>query len=161
MKKRLSISSALGTFVLEGTEEALTALYLPGRDTGSAPFGESPLLLRGAAELTEYLSGRRRTFDLPLSPGGTPFQRQVWEALTAIPYGETRSYLEIARQVGNPKACRAVGMANHRNPLAIVVPCHRVVGAGGRLTGFSAGLWRKEYLLELEKPAWEELYPLA
>ena len=150
MKKRLSISSALGTFVLEGTEEALTALYLPGRDTGSAPFGESPLLLRGAAELTEYLSGRRRTFDLPLSPGGTPFQRQVWEALTAIPYGETRTYGEVAAAIGRPRAVRAVGQADHRNPRPILIPCHRVVGADGSLTGYAGGLALKRALLALE-----------
>ena len=153
MKKRSSISSALGTFVLEGTEEALTALYLPGQDTGSAPFGESPLLLRGAAELTEYLSGRRRTFSLPLSPGGTPFQRQVWEALTAIPYGETRTYGEVAAAIGRPRAVRAVGQADHRNPLPIFIPCHRVVGADGSLTGYAGGLALKRALLALEGAA--------
>lgn len=153
MGYKLPVPSALGTFVLEAEGEALTALYLPGQEPAPAPLGESPLLLQAAEELTEYLAGRRRTFGLPLAPGGTPFQRQVWEALRAIPYGETRTYGQIAAALGRPKAVRAVGQANHRNPLPIFIPCHRVVGAGGALTGYAGGLALKRALLALEGAA--------
>lgn len=105
---------------------------------------------RAFEELEEYFLGRRREFDLPLSPDGTEFQKRVWAALREIPYGETRSYSEIAGQVGNPKAVRAVGMANHRNPIAIMIPCHRVIGKNGSLTGYAGGLDLKERLLKLE-----------
>ncbi len=105
---------------------------------------------RAFEELEEYFQGKRREFDLPLSPEGTEFQRRVWAALREIPYGETRSYSEIAEQVGNPKAVRAVGMANHRNPIAIMIPCHRVIGKNGSLTGYAGGLSLKEKLLKLE-----------
>lgn len=102
-------------------------------------------------ELTEYFEGRRREFSLPLHPCGTPFQIRVWRALLEIPYGETRSYQEIATAVGNPKACRAVGMANNKNPLPLLIPCHRVIGSSGKLTGYGGGLDKKEKLLALEK----------
>lgn len=102
-------------------------------------------------QLEEYFAGRRRRFDLVLAPVGTPFQRRVWEALAAIPYGETRSYGEVARSLGRPEASRAVGAANGANPLPIVIPCHRVVGSNGSLTGFGGGLETKAALLELER----------
>ena len=95
--------------------------------------------------------GKRIRFDLPLNPRGTEFQQQVWKAMCDIPYGETRSYKQIAETIGNPKAVRAVGMANNRNPLLIVIPCHRVIGANGKLVGYGAGIAMKEYLLKLEK----------
>lgn len=101
-------------------------------------------------QLDEYFAGTRTTFDFPLRLQGTPFQEKVWAALRDIPYGETRSYQQIAQAIGQPKACRAVGMANHRNPIYIVVPCHRVVGANGALTGYGGGLHMKKALLELE-----------
>ncbi|WP_372788188.1 methylated-DNA--[protein]-cysteine S-methyltransferase [Paraconexibacter sp.] len=104
-------------------------------------------------QLDRYFSGELRRFDLPLDPVGTPFQLRVWEALHALPYGATISYGELARRLGTPRAARAVGLANGRNPLPILVPCHRVVGADGRLTGYSGGLARKTYLLELERRA--------
>ena len=110
----------------------------------------APLLLQAERELEEYFAGRRTAFSVPLSMHGTPFQMEVWAALRAIPYGETRSYGELARRIGRPGACRAVGMANHVNPLPILVPCHRVVGADGHLTGYAGGLDVKKYLLELE-----------
>lgn len=112
---------------------------------------ETELLERAALQLTEYFSGNRGDFVLPLKPHGTAFQQTVWNALRQIPFGETRSYEEIAVSVGNPKACRAVGMANNRNPIAIIVPCHRVIGKNGGLTGYAGGLPVKEYLLEIEK----------
>jgi methylated-DNA-[protein]-cysteine S-methyltransferase len=107
-------------------------------------------LLEAERQLDEYFAGTRRTFELPLELAGTEFQRSVWRALLTIPYGETRSYGQIARQIGRPAAVRAVGAANGRNPLAIVAPCHRVVGSTGKLTGFAGGLRAKAFLLELE-----------
>lgn len=114
------------------------------------PEGETRLALWAAAELDEYFSGRRKSFTVPLSPHGTEFQLSVWQALRDIPYGQTRTYGEIAAAVGRPRAARAVGMANHDNPLLILTPCHRVVGKGGALTGFACGLEVKRRLLELE-----------
>lgn len=112
--------------------------------------GDHPLLRLAAAQLREYFAGTRRTFDLPLAPDGTAFQRRVWQALATIPYGQTVSYAELASRVGKPSASRAVGAANGRNPLPIVLPCHRVIGADGSLTGFGGGLPTKRFLLELE-----------
>jgi methylated-DNA-[protein]-cysteine S-methyltransferase len=111
----------------------------------------TPLLRRVARQIEEYLNGKRTEFDLPLKPEGTEFQRAVWKALQTIPYGETRSYRDIAEQIGSPKACRAVGMANHRNPITIIIPCHRVIGTDGSLTGYGGGLKLKQQLLDLEK----------
>lgn len=110
-----------------------------------------PVLGRAASQLREYFSGTRRSFDLPIDPRGTPFQLQVWELLRAIAYGETTSYGAIAEQLGDPGAARAVGSANHHNPLPIVIPCHRVIGADGRLVGFGGGLAIKAELLALER----------
>lgn len=112
---------------------------------------ETPLIKTAAQQIKEYLTGKRKLFDTPITAKGTPFQQLVWEALQAIPYGETRSYREIAESIGKPKACRAVGMANNRNPIALVIPCHRVIGANGKLVGYGGGLDIKEKLLHLEK----------
>ncbi|MBR5590084.1 MAG: methylated-DNA--[Anaerotignum sp.] len=112
---------------------------------------ETELILKCKNQLDEYFKGKRKTFDLPLAPKGTEFQKKVWDALRDIPYGETRTYGEIAETVGNSKAARAVGMANNRNPIAIIVPCHRVVGASGKLVGYAGGMEQKEKLLHLEK----------
>ena len=112
----------------------------------------NPVVQQTIKELEEYFAGNRKVFTVPLDLRGTEFQKKVWEALREIPYGETRSYKEIAEKIGNPKASRAVGMANHRNPIGIVVPCHRVVGANGKLTGYAGGIPMKQALLELEKP---------
>ena len=114
---------------------------------------ETPLIQKAAKQLHEYFARKRTSFDLPLALAGTPFQLAVWKALTAIPCGETRSYADIAAAVGSPKGFRAVGMANNRNPVAIIVPCHRVIGKDGSLTGYAGGLHIKEFLLELERPA--------
>lgn len=146
---RVRFDTPVGPMALEGTEEALTALYLPNEPV--EPEGEEgPLLSRGRGELLEYLAGRRRDFDLPLAPRGTPFQRRVWAALADIPYGTAITYGELARRVGCPRGSRAVGQANHRNPLPIFLPCHRVVGANGKLTGYGGGLELKAWLLRLE-----------
>lgn len=112
--------------------------------------GDSDVLADTRRQLGDYFAGTRRSFDLPLAPRGTPFQLQVWRALTAIPYGATISYRELAERIGQPAAMRAVGAANGRNPLPIVVPCHRVIGADGSLTGFGGGLPTKRFLLQLE-----------
>jgi len=111
---------------------------------------ETPLIKKAAAQIEEYLNGKRKKFSLPLAMHGTEFQMDVWRALQSIPYGETRSYKEIAELVNRPKAVRAVGMANHRNPISIIVPCHRVIGHDGSLTGYGGGLPLKRRLLELE-----------
>jgi methylated-DNA-[protein]-cysteine S-methyltransferase len=113
----------------------------------------NPLLLDAAHQLRAYFAGKLREFDLPLAARGTPFQRQVWEAVSAIPYGSTATYAEIAAAVGRPSACRAVGAANGRNPLPVIVPCHRVIGVAGGLTGYGGGLERKRSLLDLEAAA--------
>lgn len=112
---------------------------------------ETPMIQEAAYQLTQYFEGERRTFDIPLSLHGTEFQQKVWKALCDIPYGETCTYKDIAEKIGIPKGCRAVGMANNRNPIAIVIPCHRVIGVNGSLIGYAGGLDLKEYLLELEK----------
>lgn len=112
---------------------------------------ETPVHKKAFRQLDEYFAGARKEFDLPLSPQGTAFQMKVWRALTEIPYGETRTYGQIAALTGNPKASRAVGMANNRNPIAVFIPCHRVIGADGGLVGFGGGLDVKAYLLELER----------
>ncbi len=115
---------------------------------------ETALIKKAAVQLREYLDGKRKTFDVPIELNGTSFQRAVWNALTGIPYGETRSYGEIAKLIGRPKACRAVGMANNRNPVAVFVPCHRVIGANGKLVGYGGGMDIKERLLHLEGVCW-------
>ena len=112
-----------------------------------------PLLLEAADQLRAYFAGELRDFDLPLAPGGTAFQRDVWDAVSAVPYGRTASYAEIAAAVGRPAACRAVGAANGRNPLPVIVPCHRIIGSAGGLTGYGGGLDRKRSLLDLEATA--------
>jgi methylated-DNA-[protein]-cysteine S-methyltransferase len=112
---------------------------------------ETPLIKRAAKQLGEYFEGKRKSFDLPLAPHGTDFQVSVWKALRSIPFGQKRSYKEVAAMLGKPGAARAVGMANNRNPVAIMIPCHRVVGSDGSLTGYAAGLPVKKFLLDREK----------
>jgi methylated-DNA-[protein]-cysteine S-methyltransferase len=144
-----TIDSPLGELLLVGDGHALTGLHM-----GAAPdagWRRDPAAFRAAAEqLGAYFAGELREFDLPLAPLGTPFQRAVWSALRDIPYGRTTSYAELAAAVGRPGAARAVGAANGRNPISIVIPCHRVIGAGGALTGYGGGLPRKRMLLDLE-----------
>ena len=146
------IETTIGPLGIAEEDQLLTHLFFR---QAKAPEGAilkwTPFLRSVAKEITEYLSGKRKEFDIPLKLCGTDFQRSVWNALLTIPYGETRSYRDIAEQIGNPNACRAVGMANHRNPVAIIVPCHRVIGADGSLTGFGGGLELKQQLLDLEQ----------
>jgi len=148
--------SPIGELLLTASDSALTGVWFPGRgELPAAPAndGHAPanaVLARACEQLAEYFAGERTTFAVPLEPGGTAFQRRVWEALRAIPYGTTLSYSELARRLGDVRATRAVGAANGRNPIPIIVPCHRVVGADGSLTGFGGGLDRKRWLLEHE-----------
>ena len=139
-----------GWMAVGGEGDVLTRLWLPNQAVPRIASHPTPLLLRAEEQLSAYFSGARRAFDLPLAPEGTPFQRKVWAALRQIPWGETRTYRDIAAAVGCPRGFRAVGMANHRNPLPIFVPCHRVVGSDGSLTGYAGGLELKRALLALE-----------
>lgn len=148
-----TMQSPIGLLTIEETDGAITALRFGGETVSPPP---TPLLQRAAQQLTEYFAARRRRFDLPLRPQGTAFQQAAWSALCDIPYGQTRTYAQQATAIGRPKACRAVGMANHCNPLPLFIPCHRVIGAGGKLTGYAGGLAIKRFLLELEQTSASE-----
>ena len=143
------IETELGRLYLaeeQGCIVRITCGQAPEEDT----LGDSCLLEQAAAEVREYLAGKRKVFSTPVNAKGTPFQKAVWEALQKIPFGETRSYGEIAREIGSPRGARAVGMACNRNPILLMIPCHRVVGSTGKLVGFAVGLPRKKWLLGLE-----------
>jgi len=141
-----------GTMGIAQENDAITNIFFKGLGNFDGhEIMETQLIKRTATEIEEYFAGRRKSFDIPLSMSGTDFQRSVWKALQTIPFGETRSYKDIAVQIGNPKACRAVGMANNKNPVAIIVPCHRVIGHDGSMTGYAGGIDVKEYLLNVEK----------
>ncbi|MGI5824367.1 MAG: methylated-DNA--[protein]-cysteine S-methyltransferase [Bacillota bacterium] len=143
--------SPIGTLKICDNGSAVTYINLTDENPGAADDEPSKLGKAAVKQLREYFAGQRKAFDLPLETSGTDFQQKVWQALRSIPYGETRSYKETAEAVGSPKACRAVGMANNKNDILIVIPCHRVIGADGSLVGFGSGLDAKEYLLNLEK----------
>ena len=168
MKNYCFFDYPIGRICISSDEDKISGLYLPGdnipeefaekrskksADSGTLTSEEivSTVILEADSQLTEYFEGTRKEFNLPLKMTGTDFQKSVWEALLTIPYGETRSYKEIAVQIGNEKACRAVGMANNRNPIAIIVPCHRVIGHNGTLVGYGGGLELKQRLLDLEQ----------
>lgn len=150
------VGSPIGVLKLVASEKGLVAILWENDNPRRVRLGElvqDPLhlvLIQTETELREYFAGKRNTFSVPLDMRGTPFQRQVWQALLAIPFGETRTYRDLAKRLGNPAATRAVGAANGRNPIAIIVPCHRVIGATGSLTGFAGGLQAKAHLLNLE-----------
>ena len=147
------LETPIGTLRLVSNGDGLTSIEFPGRH-GTIEEGDiqaiDSVLEAAAEQLSEYFAGTRNHFQLPLNPGGTAFQQTVWSALAQIPYGELRSYKDIAETIGKPKAVRAVGAANGRNPLPIVVPCHRVIGSDGSLTGFAGGLPAKTRLLTLD-----------
>lgn len=147
----MTIGSPLGALRLYAEADELVGVYLPDSEGPDGAEQRSDVLVRTAAQLAEYFAGERRVFDLPLGPRGTGFQSKVWRALLRIPYGETCSYGDIARKIGRPAAVRAVGAANGRNPIPIIVPCHRVIGANGSLTGYGGGLPAKRWLLEHER----------
>lgn len=142
----------LGEIAIAEENDAIIALYFPGELVPrGAILRETPLLKQAGEQLNEYLAGELMEFKLPLAPLGTDFMRLVWEQLRKIPYGETRSYKQIAVSVGSPRGFRAVGQANNRNPIPIFIPCHRVIGSRGKLVGYGGGLFIKTFLLELEK----------
>jgi methylated-DNA-[protein]-cysteine S-methyltransferase len=146
--------SPVGELLLAGDAERLRGLHMQGGRRPAAVAADWKRADEPFAavreQLGEYFAGERTEFDLPLAPLGTPFQERVWDALSRIPYGRTASYGEIARGLGDPGASRAVGLANGRNPISIIVPCHRVIGTDGKLTGYAGGVERKRFLLELE-----------
>jgi methylated-DNA-[protein]-cysteine S-methyltransferase len=150
-KSVLFVQTPLDTMTLVETDGAISELRFGERTEDGERLQSTPLLRKAEAELKEYFSGARKTFSIPLAPRGTAFQRAVWNALEKIPYGATASYGDIAKQIGNPKAARAVGMANNKNPLPIFIPCHRVIGADGGMAGYGAGLDKKKFLLALEE----------
>lgn len=144
--------TGIGEISIAEDNDAIVALYFPWEPLPQgAIVQESPLLKRAGQQLKEYLAGELKAFELPLAPQGTDFMRLVWDQLQKIPYGETRSYRQIAESVGSPRACRAVGQANHRNPIPIFIPCHRVIGSSGKLVGYGGGLPIKKFLLEIEQ----------
>lgn len=142
--------TVLGLLTICEEDGAITSISVGQHVKAESTRHESELIRKAYTQFAEYLAGKRKAFDLPLAPRGTDFQKRVWKALCDIPYGETRSYKQIALAIGNPKAVRAVGMANNRNPLLVVVPCHRVIGADGKLVGYAVGIDKKEFLLRLE-----------
>ncbi|GAA4803280.1 methylated-DNA--[protein]-cysteine S-methyltransferase [Tomitella cavernea] len=154
MRTHTVIDSPIGPLTLVGDDDVLCGLYMQTRRHPPAAdaLGEHVhgALAETTEQLGEYFAGERDRFTLPLAPHGTPFQLSVWDRLRAIPYGRTRSYADVAAQLGRPSAVRAVAAANGRNPISIIVPCHRVIGSDGRLVGYGGGLARKEFLLSLE-----------
>jgi methylated-DNA-[protein]-cysteine S-methyltransferase len=152
MKNVFHYNYPIGGVGIAEQDGAISLVFFEGReDVSGYGRSETPLIKEAARQLDEYFAGKRTAFDLPLSLGGTEFQASVWNALLTIGYGETRSYKDIAAQIGRPRAVRAVGSANHHNPVAIIVPCHRVIGHDGSLTGYGGGLHVKQFLLDLEK----------
>lgn len=147
------LPSPVGPLVITSNGKAITGLYTPEhRRHAEAQQGiqETAPFHEAARQLAAYFAGERKNFDLPLQPEGTPFQQRVWRLLQQIPHGQTRSYGQLAASMGAPSASRAVGMANGRNPISIIIPCHRVIGAGGKLTGYAGGLATKQWLLKHE-----------
>lgn len=149
MVRYMCCDSPVGTLVVCEEADRLVAIRLNGIPAGAIP-EDTPVAQEACRQLSAYFQGQRKDFQLPLAWKGTPFRRRVWQALLDIPYGETRTYAQVAEAVGSPKAVRAVGGACHDNPWVIVVPCHRVVGSSGQLTGYAAGLDTKRFLLEYE-----------
>ncbi len=148
MKYAVIAASPIGALTLVEDEGALIALRFGAEDVDVS---DTPLLRQAIGELNEYFAGKRKAFTVPLRPKGTSFQLRCWDALCHIPYGQTRTYAQQAQAIGNSRACRAVGMGNHRNPLPVFIPCHRVVGSNGTLTGYAGGLGIKEKLLQIER----------
>lgn len=154
MKAIVFFDGLLGRYALEENEGQLTRMWVGDRITlapADVEIRKTPLLKEAKAQLDAYFAGRLKAFELPLAPAGTEFQMKVWNALCTIPYGETITYGQLAERIGNANASRAVGMANSRNPLPVFIPCHRVVGTGGKLTGYTGGLDIKVKLLQLEQ----------
>lgn len=145
-----SIESPIGKLILAEENEKLSYIFFEDIKRENAIEKQTDLLKEAVLQISEYFKGSRKAFSLPINFVGTPFQLRVWQELCKIPYGKTVSYGELAKQIGSPKAARAVGMANNRNPLPIIVPCHRVIGANGKLVGYRGGIDKKIHLLKLE-----------
>ncbi|MBF7074292.1 methylated-DNA--[protein]-cysteine S-methyltransferase [Glaciecola sp. MH2013] len=155
---RSIVASPAGYLTIFASDDAVKAIDF----TSTHPQeNENQISSLAASQLKEYIAGARKEFDLPLDPEGTAFQKSVWQQLIQIKYGELASYLDIAKAIGNVKACRAVGAANGRNPIPIVIPCHRIIGSNGKLTGYAGGLERKSYLLALESKENSETFSLT
>jgi methylated-DNA-[protein]-cysteine S-methyltransferase len=148
MQYQSSFNSPLGFLIIKSDGQFITEISFSESELQEQK--ECEVLHKCKRQLADYFSGKSLAFDLPLNPEGTEFQKKVWAELLKIPYGETITYMELAVRMGDAKAVRAVGTANGRNPIAIVIPCHRVIGAGNKLTGYAGGIWRKQLLLELE-----------
>lgn len=142
---------SIGPFGIEETDGFITRILFGAYRPGNVEIKETPLIKETAQQLNAYFAGRLQRFTIPVAPEGTLFQKKIWELLCMIPYGQTATYGQIAAQAGNPKASRAVGLANNRNPVPILIPCHRVIGSDGKLTGYAGGLEMKQLLLELEQ----------
>lgn len=149
MRYQSLIATPIGSMIALCNESAIVSLDFTD-ETNLHEVSDHPLLIQLQAELAEYFAQKRQIFTLPLAPTGTPFQQQAWEILQTIPYGETISYAQEAALSGNPNATRAIANANGKNPIAILIPCHRVIASGGGLGGYNGGVWRKEFLLTLE-----------
>jgi methylated-DNA-[protein]-cysteine S-methyltransferase len=148
------IQTPLGIAKITGNENGISSISVS--DEGTISIAITPVLQAAVTQLNEYFEGKRHSFSFKLNPQGTEFQQKVWKALLDIPYGKTRTYLEHSKTVSDAKAIRAVASANGKNPLWIVVPCHRVIGTNGSLTGYAGGLWRKKWLLEHENPTTQQ-----
>ena len=151
MKVTTIFNTPLGSAEISGNEDGISSIQILDKAQPESDIIPE-ILIPAVEQLTAYFNGDLKTFSLKLNPEGTPFQKKVWDALTQIPFGTTRSYLELSQKLGDVKAIRAVAAANGKNPLWIVVPCHRVIGSDGSLTGYAGGLWRKKWLLEHEHP---------
>lgn len=152
MKNVFYYETIIGSIGIADNGKEITDIFFKKDNIlGDFNIAETELIKKAIKQLNEYFNGTRISFDLPLSLEGTDFQKLVWNTLKAIPYGETKSYKDIAEAIGNPKACRAVGMANNKNPISIIIPCHRVIGSNGKLVGYGGGVEIKKQLLDLEK----------
>ena len=155
MKYFTTMHSPLGEVTLQASDAGVLGIWFETCTTKPDELGERcslhPVLSKAVAQMEEYFAGKRQQFDVPLAATGTEFQQKVWQALTTIPYGETWCYQDLADAIGNPNAVRAVGLANGKNPISVIVPCHRVIGKNGKLTGYAGGVERKQKLLALEK----------
>ena len=146
-----TLLTPLGTAVITGNEDGIAGIQCVGDPVESSTFVPA-ILRKGAEQLDEYIRGQRKDFTVPLRPVGTSFQQAVWQLLREIPFGKTISYLELSRRLGDERAIRAVASANGKNPIWVLIPCHRVIGSNGDLTGYAGGLWRKQWLLDHERP---------
>ena len=152
MKNIFYYETQIGIIGIAQNDEGITNLYIADKlSSEGMKIRETPLIKEAADQLKDYLSGKRLAFDLPLAPQGTDFQTKVWDELQRIPYGHTHSYKQLAEKIGKPTAARAIGMANNKNPILIIIPCHRIIGKDGSLVGYAGGLNMKEQLLKMEK----------